>query len=151
MSFLSRTDTDSHLETLKNTLVDTIGDELGRYELIQKPTVLIPAIYVSPPELDQNQFRIKDNSGIECIISRSKEIKVDPMIGANRINLDYRIELVQHDLRKDTSIATMRVCNSRAFEVLKSPIVIPYMETPRGLSLERSIIKITVAYREELI
>ena len=127
-----------------------LQDELGTFELVSKPSVTTPAIYVKTRELNSN-FRIKKNAlGVECIIHRNIKFKTEPMIGGRILHMNFPIELVQHDLDKGLTISILKILQDKEFIIRKEPVKTPQMETPNGVALERVIIEIEVSQRVNL-
>ena len=132
---------------LVDNLKDVLSDELGRYQLAANPVTEVPSIYVKSKELNPNQWRFKEGSGIECIIYRSIGMKTEPIMGANIVNFTFPVELVQRNLEKSLTVPVIKIVQEKRFIIYKDPIVTPQQETPAGFAFERVIIDIEVSQR----
>jgi hypothetical protein len=134
---------------LVDTLKDVLDGDLGRYQLAANPATEIPSIYVKSKELNPNQWKFKEGSGIECIVHRSIGMKREPIMGANILNFTFPIELVQHNLGKTLTIPVIKIVQEKRFIIYKDPIVTPQQEIPAGFAFGRAIIDIEVSQRME--
>ena len=143
--------TEAQEKTWFKYLVDNLkiilDGELGWYQLANNPATEIPSIYVKSKELNPNQWKFKEGSGIECIVHRSIGIKREPIMGANILNFVFPIELIQHNLEKSLTVSIVRIVQAKQFIIYKDPIVIPQKEIPVGFAFERAKIEIEVSQR----
>lgn len=134
---------------LVDTLKDVLDGDLGRYQLAVNPATEIPSIYVKSKELNPNQWRFKEGSGVECIVHRGIGVKREPIMGANILNFTFPVELVQHNLEKSLTIPVIKIVQEKRFIIYKDPIVTPQQETPVGFAFGRAILEIEVSQRME--
>lgn len=124
-------DLNTYLKNLRDGLVVIIGTDLGKYQIFNTTGQIIseiPAIAVEPPPFKSNIRKIKANSGIECIISRTGKPSISHMIGTNQYFVDYCIRLTQYNTNASTQLATSKIINSGKFFIVKDPVVVPFME-----------------------
>lgn len=122
-----------YLKNLRNCLVEIIEDDLGIYQIYNTNNKIIseiPAIAIEPPPFKSNIRKIKPNSGIECIISRTGKPSIAHMLGSNQYFVDYCLRLTQYNTNASTQLATSKIINSGNFFIVKSPVVVPFMEKP---------------------
>ena len=129
---------------LLTNLRTLLGDSLGQYELISKPTVTTPSIIVQGAEL--KGYRIKENSGIECIIQRSiQQIPGAIIHNSTVLGFIFSIELRQHNPNASLNCAVSDILLSKKWDIQQIPVITPRTEISNGVAaLERAIIKIEV-------
>jgi hypothetical protein len=132
---------------LVETIKVILADDLGTYQLTKDPATEIPSIYVKSKELNPNQWRFKENSGVECIVHRGVQIKPEPIMGANILNMVFSVELVQRNRENSLTVSVVKMLQSKAFIIRKEPIITPQAETPVGFAFERAKIEIEVSQR----
>lgn len=129
----SQTDLNAYLKNLRDGLVTILGDDLGKYQIFNTTGQVIseiPAIAIEPPPFKSNIRKMKPNSGIECIISRTGKPHISHLLGNNQYFVDYCIRLTQYNLNASTQLATSKIINSGKFFIIKDPVVVPFMEKP---------------------
>lgn len=123
----------SYLKNLRDGLVVLLGDDLGKYQIFNSAGRIIseiPAIAVEPPPFKSNIRKMKANSGIECIISRTGKPSIAHMLGSNQYFVDYCIRLTQYNTDASTQLATSKIINSGKFFIIQNPVLVPFMEKP---------------------
>lgn len=126
-------DLNNYLKSLRNGLVDIIGADLGKYQIFNTAGQIIseiPSIAIEPPPFKSNIRKMKPNSGIECIISRTGKPMISHLLGNNQYFVDYCIRLTQYNTNASTQLATSKIINSDRFFIIKQPVVVPFMEKP---------------------
>lgn len=143
---ITETNLNEALKFLKAKLSEILAPDLGQYELLVNSTVksTTPSIWIEPPPLPQN-YRLRDKSGIECIINREGDIAVTPLLGAKQITQDFVIKLTQYNLQKCLRLPVLKVLDAKYWEIEKDPIIQPLIELSEGFSYPQGIIKLTVS------
>ena len=129
----TQTDLNAYLKNLRDGLVEIIGSDLGKYQIFNTTGQIIseiPAIAIEPPPFKSNIRKIKPNSGIECIISRTGKPSISHLLGNNQYFVDYCIRLTQYNTNASTQLAVSKIINSCKFFIVKDPVVVPFMEKP---------------------
>lgn len=150
---IAQSDINSWLLALNNHLKDLLVNDLGQYDLIVNNAVrgTIPSIKIEPRITENNtQFRLRDKSGIECIVHRELGFKHQYMSGGSKLSLDFKIELVQYKREVSLNNAVLKIVLDDYFEIYKDPIITPSVESPTGIILERAIIEVNVTQRIQL-
>ena len=130
-SLPTQDDLNNYLKGLRNGLVDIIGIDLGKYQIFNTAGQIIseiPAIAIEPPPFKSNIRKMKPNSGIECIISRTGKPSISHLLGYNKFFVDYCIRLTQYNTNASTQLAVSKIVNSGRFFIIKQPVVVPFME-----------------------
>lgn len=132
---------DDKIKELKEDLTTILEEDLGVYEYIQDGIVLstTPSIYVIPPDLP-SYFRMKLESGIECLINRTPEASYTQM-GAGRKKGNFKINLLlnQFDRTKSLSLPIEKIM--RYYHATKCYIK-PFENTKEGVNIEQAFITI---------
>jgi hypothetical protein len=144
---ITETEENSWFKYLTDNLKIILEDDLGRYQLAANPTTEIPSIYVKTRELKPNQWKFKEGSGVECVVHKSVEIKPEPIMGANILNMTFKVELIQHNVEKTLTIPVTKIVQAKQFIIYKEPVISPQQETPVGFAFERAILEIEVSQR----
>jgi hypothetical protein len=129
----TQTDLNAYLKKLRDGLVEIIGSDLGKYQIFNTTGQIIseiPAIAIEPPPFKSNIRKMKANSGIECIISRTGKPSISHLLGNNQYFVDYCIRLTQYNTNASTQLAVSKIVNSCKFFIVKDPVVVPFMEKP---------------------
>lgn len=129
----TQTDLNAYLKNLRDGLVTILGDDLGKYQIFNTTGQIIseiPSIAIEPPPFKSNIRKMKSNSGIECIISRTGKPSISHLLGNNQYFVDYCIRLTQYNTNASTQLATSKIINSGKFFIIKDPVVVPFMEKP---------------------
>jgi len=129
----TQTDLNAYLKNLRDGLVEIIGSDLGKYQIFNTTGQIIseiPAIAIEPPPFKSNIRKMKANSGIECIISRTGKPSISHLLGNNQYFVDYCIRLTQYNTNASTQLAVSKIVNSCKFFIVKDPVVVPFMEKP---------------------
>lgn len=129
----TQADLNLYLKNLRDGLVEIIGSDLGKYQMLNTTGQVIseiPAIAIEPPPFKSNIRKMKANSGIECIIFRTGKPSISHLLGNNQYFVDYCIRLTQYNLNASTQLATSKIINSGKFFIIKDPVVVPFMEKP---------------------
>lgn len=129
----TQADLNAFLKRLRDDLVIRIGDDLGKYQIFNTTGQVIseiPAIAIEPPPFKSNIRKMKPNSGIECIISRTGKPSISHLLGNNQYFVDYCIRLTQYNTNASTQLATSKIINSGQFFIIKPPVVVPFQEKP---------------------
>lgn len=146
MTMIDETEHRDILKGIRGNLIELIGNDLGKYELLNSSGVKIskiPAIWTEPPTLPNN-YRVKKDSGIECVIGREVEIEADPLMGSYFYRSYYPITMRQHNLDKSLSPPLQRILAYPYHHVLDF-LITPYRETSDGIIKPRATLKLCVA------
>lgn len=134
---------DDLITTLASDLRTLLADDLGYYNYILNGVTVstTPSLWVMPPTLP-TYYRIEPESGIECIIKRSPEVKyVGLGAGRKQSQLKINVVLTQFNFNTTTSLATEKI--GRCYHGTKI-FVREYTEDKSGINLEQSLITIPV-------
>jgi hypothetical protein len=145
-SLPTQAELDARFAYINTQLQTLLAGDLGQYQLIKGGKVYetLPAIWTEPPMLP-TEFKMVEQSGIECIISRDPDIEQYPIFN-NGLELyeKYTISLRQYNTSRSTQHAVNKIISSKIFMILDSPRTVPYMQLPTGLVYETSTIQVTV-------
>lgn len=143
----SQAQIDARFKYLNNTIKQLLKSELGQYELIKASKVIktLPAVWTEPPVLP-TEYRMKEKSGIEVIISRESDLSQQSAFN-NVLELyeKYTLTLRQYNTAKTTQLAVTKLLNSNLFVIIDQPRTIPYTQLSSGLVYETTTVKITSA------
>ena len=143
----SQAQLDARFKYLNNTIKQLLKSELGQYELIKANKVIktLPAVWTEPPVLP-TEYRMKEKSGIEVIISRESDLSQQSAFN-NVLELyeKYTLTLRQYDTAKTTQLAVTKLLNSNLFVIIDQPRTVPYTQLSSGLVYETTTVKITSA------
>jgi hypothetical protein len=127
----TQADLNAYLKNLRDGLVEIIGTDLGKYQIYNSAGQIIseiPAIAVEPPPFKTNLRKMKANSGIECIISRTGKPSISHLLGNNQYFVDYCLRLTQYNTNASTQLAVSKIVNSGKFFIIKEPVFVPFTE-----------------------
>jgi len=135
---------------LRNKISEVLQEDLGTYQLFsgtgKNLITTYPAIWVSPPEVP-SQYKFVENSGIECTINREGGIRTEPLLNHNySVYEDFKITLVQRNLEKSISEVAKKIVFHKEWEIMRTPVVNPYMKTSNGFIFPQCTILISVGY-----
>jgi hypothetical protein len=143
----SQAQIDARFKYLNNTIKQLLKSELGQYELVKASKVIktLPAVWTEPPVLP-TEYRMKEKSGIEVIISRESDLSQQSAFN-NVLELyeKYTLTLRQYDTAKTTQLAVTKLLNSNLFVIIDQPRTVPYTQLSSGLVYETTTVKITSA------
>jgi hypothetical protein len=138
---------DSRFKYLSDKIKQLLKAELGQYELLKANKVIqrLPAIWTEPPALP-TEYRMREKSGIEVIISRDSELTQQSAFN-NVLELyeKYSLTLRQYDTSKTTQLAVTKLLNSNLFVIVDQPRSVPFTQLTSGLIYETTTVKITSA------
>lgn len=146
---ITKEEENSWFKYLVDNLKIVLGGDLGKYQLAANPATEIPSIYVKSKELNPNQWKFKEGSGIECVVHRSIGMRREPIMGANILNFKFPIELIQRNLSESLVISVVKIVQAKQFIIYKDPVISPQQELPTGFAFERAILEIEVSQRME--
>jgi hypothetical protein len=138
---------DARFKYLSDTIKKLLKAELGQYELVKGNTVIktFPSIWTKPPALP-TEYRMKEKSGIEVIISRESDLSQQSAF-SNVLELyeKYTLTLRQYDTGKTNQLAVTKLLASNFFIIIDQPRTVPYTQLSSGLVYETTTVKITAA------
>lgn len=127
---------------LLQVLSNLISDDLGQYQIVTasgQVLATVPSIWIAPPPLPKNR-KIVEESGIECVISRSPQQKIVDCANTKTASLRrWNLFLTQYDESKTTQSAIEKIVG---FFASSSVVVRDQQETEKGILLEQARITI---------